>query len=88
MNEKIIYQFHKNKKEEVICTLKTWNNKTFFDIRVFYRNSNNELKPTSKGICLADDKLMYIQIIADELKRKVLKISQQQDGLFRNKQLF
>lgn len=57
MNEKIIYQFSKNKTEEVICTLKTWNDKTFFDIRVFYRNKNNELKPSSKGICLSNERL-------------------------------
>lgn len=57
MNEEIIYQFSKNKTEEVICTLKTWNDKTFFDIRVFYRNKNNELEPSSKGICLSIEKL-------------------------------
>lgn len=61
MNEKIIYQFRKNYTEEVICTLKTWNNKTFFDIRVFYRNRNNELKPTSKGICLPTEQLAEIK---------------------------
>lgn len=61
MNEQIIYQFRKNYTEEVICTLKIWNNKTFFDIRVFYRNANNELKPTSKGICLSTEQLAEIK---------------------------
>lgn len=57
MDEKIIHQFRKNRTEEVICTLKTWNGKTFFDIRVFYRNEQNELKPTAKGICLPIERL-------------------------------
>lgn len=72
MNEKIIYQFHKNKKEEVICTLKTWNNKTFFDIRVFYRNSKNELKPTTKGICLPANRLLAIKNAVDMLEQLII----------------
>lgn len=61
MNEKIIYQFRKNHTEEVICTLKTWNGKKFFDIRVFYRNGNNELRPSSKGICLSIEQIAEIK---------------------------
>lgn len=71
MNEKIIYQFHKNKKEEVICTLKTWNDKTFFDIRVFYRNEKNELKPTIKGICLVTDKILMLKQMITQLENFV-----------------
>lgn len=61
MDEKMIYQFRKNRTEEVICTLKTWNGKTFFDIRVFYRNAQNELKPTPKGICLPIERLTKLK---------------------------
>lgn len=68
MDEKIVYQFRKNHTEKVICTLKTWNSKAFFDIRVFYRNENNELKPTSKGICLAIEQIEEIKTITKQLE--------------------
>ncbi len=68
MDEKIIYQFRKNHTEEVICTLKTWNGKTFFDIRVFYRDESNELKPTPKGVCLPIEKVTEIKTITRQLE--------------------
>lgn len=75
MNEKIIYQFHKNKREEVLCTLKTWDNKTFFDIRVFYRNEQNELKPTAKGLCLATDKILMLRRMITHLENFFVNIT-------------
>ncbi len=69
MDEKIIHQFRKNRTEELICTLKTWNGKTFFDIRVFYRNEQNELKPTAKGICLPVDKIFIFKSMVTHLER-------------------
>lgn len=72
MNEKIIYPFRKNRTKKVICILKTWNNKSFFDIRVFYRNEQNELKPTAKGIYLPIERLVDIKTIVNSIEQRLI----------------
>jgi len=74
MNEEIIYQFPKNTKETVLCTLKTWNNKPYFDIRVYYTDDKQILKPTTKGLCLSLEHVTELERILDKLET-VLKSS-------------
>ena len=75
MNEEIIYQFSKNTKETVICTLKMWNDKPYFDIRVYYTDDKQTLKPTTKGLCLSANHITELKHILDKLEI-VLKSSE------------
>ena len=71
MNEQIIYQFPKNAKETVICTLKTWNERLYFDIRVYYTDNKRHLRPTTKGLCLSDKHIAELKDVLKKLESTI-----------------
>ena len=57
MSEKKIKEIQKNKTETIIISEKEFKGNTYIDIRVFYKDINEELKPTKKGVMLKKELL-------------------------------
>lgn len=77
----IIEKFQKNSFEEIQISFNQYNENYLIDIRVFYKDDNDEYKPTKKGISL-NVKLF------PELEKAVQKVKEflEEKGLFRNEE--
>lgn len=65
MENQILYQFARNQDETVYFSLREYKDRTYLDLRVFYRpKDTEEMRPTKKGITLSLD-------LFPELKRGV-----------------
>ena len=76
MSKLTIHSFPKGDNEEVRVSAGEYREKIYFDVRVFFKNEeNNEMFPTKKGITLALDLLPELKkglqkIEAENLKNK------------------
>lgn len=52
-----IAEFERNSKEVYKITLNEFNGKVLMDIRVWYRNAENQYAPGKKGVSLPADKV-------------------------------
>ena len=57
MADKIIKEIQKNKTETIVISEKEFRGNEYIDIRVFYRDDNEDLKPTKKGVMIKKDLL-------------------------------
>ena len=57
MADKIIKEIPKNKSEVILISEKEFRGNDYIDIRVFYRDDSEELKPTKKGVMVKKDLL-------------------------------
>ena len=58
MDDKIIGSIQKNALEKIVVANRTFKERNFTDIRIFYQNEIGEdYKPTKKGVTIAPDKL-------------------------------
>jgi hypothetical protein len=55
MADRIIKEIAKNKSETIVVSEKEFRGNSYIDIRVFYRDENEELKPTKKGVMIKKD---------------------------------
>ncbi len=61
MAEKIIKEIQKNKAETIVISEKEFKGNNYIDIRVFYRDINEELKPTKKGVMIKKELLAELR---------------------------
>lgn len=53
MEDQVLYKFARNQDETVYFSLREYKERTYIDLRVFYRpKDNDEMRPTKKGITL------------------------------------
>ena len=57
MADKTIREIQKNKTETIVISEKEFRGNNYIDIRVFYRDDSEELKPTKKGVMIKKDLL-------------------------------
>ena len=57
MADKILKEIPKNKSEVILISEKEFRGNDYIDIRVFYRDDSEELKPTKKGVMVKKDLL-------------------------------
>ena len=55
MADKTIKEIPKNKTETIVISEKEFRGNEYIDIRVFYKDDNEELKPTKKGVMIKKD---------------------------------
>ena len=55
MADKTIKEIPKNKTETIVISEKEFRGNQEIDIRVFYKDDNEELKPTKKGVMIKKD---------------------------------
>ena len=67
MADKIIKEIQKNKTETIVISEKEFRGNDYIDIRVFYRDDSEELKPTKKGV-------MINKNLLDDLKEAINSI--------------
>ncbi|MCK5708376.1 MAG: transcriptional coactivator p15/PC4 family protein [Candidatus Aureabacteria bacterium] len=61
MADKILKEIPKNKSETIVISEKEFRGNQYIDLRVFYKDDNEELKPTKKGIMIKKDLLPEIR---------------------------
>lgn len=73
MKDHIIYSFKKNNSEEVCASILNKDDKGKFDVnlRIYFKDDNNEFKPSQKGITLSSDLLFELETAIDKLKEKI-----------------
>ncbi len=72
MSEAIIDEFEKNSREKVIVLIKKFKNNYYLDIRVYFKGSDEEYKPSKKGIMISLEML-------DDLKEALEKVEKALD---------
>ena len=72
MNEIIIDEFEKNSREKVIVLIKKFRNNYYLDIRVYFKGSEDEYKPSKKGIMISLELL-------DDLREALTKVEKALD---------
>lgn len=66
--QRIVHSFRKNETEEVRVSLRSYKDRNYVDLRLFYE-AEGQLRPTRKGITLGSE---FLQ----ELKRGIEKTEQ------------
>ena len=67
----ILYSFPKNAMEEVRASLTEYKGKQYIDLRVFYKDDSNELKPSKKGLTLAPELIFELEKAVQKLEDAV-----------------
>jgi hypothetical protein len=57
MTDKIIKEIPKNKNETIVVSEKDFRGNTYIDIRVFYKDEDEKLNPTKKGVMIKKELL-------------------------------
>jgi len=74
-DRELVYSFDKSPTERVQVSLSTFKGKTYVDLRIYYKASDGEFKPTKKGITLSPDLLPELGEAIRKLMEKVEKAS-------------
>ena len=53
----LVYSFDKSPTEQVQVSLSTYKGKTYGDLRIYYKASDGEYRPTKKGITVSSAQL-------------------------------
>lgn len=62
MDKQVVYQFDRNQNEKVVVSIGAYKEKTYVDFRVFFEDpGSGELKPTKKGITIAENLLPHLK---------------------------
>jgi len=62
MEKQVVYQFDRNQNEKVVVSIGAYKDRTYVDFRVFFEDAGSgELKPTKKGITLAENLLPHLK---------------------------
>ena len=62
MDKQIMYQFERNQNEKVIVSMGNYKDRNYIDFRVFFEDaSSGEMKPTKKGITIAENLLPHMK---------------------------
>jgi len=72
MNEIIIDEFEKNSREKIMILIKKFKNNYYLDLRVYFKGSDDEYKPSKKGIMISLELL-------DDLKEALEKVEKALD---------
>ena len=68
MADKILGEFPKKNVEVIVAKKNTFKEKVYFDLRIWYGNSN--LKPTKKGLTILFENLPKFKKFINELEVK------------------
>ncbi len=69
MNEAIIEEFEKNSREKVMILIKKFKNNYYLDIRVYFKGSDDEYKPSKKGIMISLEMLDDLKDALDKVEK-------------------
>ncbi len=72
MNEIIIDEFEKNSREKIMVLIKKFRNNYYLDLRVYFKGTDDEYKPSKKGIMISLELL-------DDLKDALTKVEEALD---------
>lgn len=70
----LIQSFDRNENECVQLFLKKYNHKYYVDLRIWFKQSEGDLKPTKKGITFTGEQF-------DDLKKGMDEISRLREGM-------
>ena len=70
-DKELVHSFDKSSTEQVQVSLSTFKGKTYVDLRIYYKASDGEYRPTKKGVTLSPDLLPELGEAIRKLIEKV-----------------
>jgi hypothetical protein len=67
----LIHSFDRSATEQVQVSLSTYKGKTYVDLRIYYKDSDGEYRPTKKGITMSPTQLPELGEAIRKLIEKV-----------------
>ena len=71
MRDHIIYSFKKNNLEEVCASITEYKDKSDINLRIYYRDGNDEFRPSPRVITLSSDLLFELEMAIYKLKEQI-----------------
>jgi hypothetical protein len=69
--QEFIGSIGKNGKERVEVAFKEYKGREFLDIRIYYLDENDEMRPTGKGVTLKPDQISDLISLLSEAQAKI-----------------
>ena len=69
--KELVHSFDKSPTEQIQVRLSEYKGKTYVDLRIYYKASDGEYRPTKKGITLSPDLLPELGEAVRKLIEKV-----------------
>ena len=69
--KELVHSFDKSPTEQVQVSLSAFKSKTYVDLRIYYKASGGEYRPTKKGITFSPDLLPELEEAIRKLIEKV-----------------
>ena len=69
--KELVHSFDRSSTEQVQVSLSKYKGKTYVDLRIYYRASDGEYRPTKKGITMSPDLLPELGEAVRKLIEKV-----------------
>ena len=69
--KELVHSFDRSSTEQVHVSLSKYKGKTYADLRIYYKASDGEYRPTKKGITLSPDLLPELGEAVRKLIEKV-----------------
>jgi hypothetical protein len=70
-DRELVHSFDKSPTEQVQASLSTYKGKTYVDLRIFFKASDGEFRPTKKGITISPELLPELGEAIRKLIEKV-----------------
>ena len=70
-DKELVHSFDKSSTEQVQVSLSNYKGKTYVDLRIYYKASDGEYRPTKKGITMSPDVLPELGEAIRKLIEKV-----------------
>ena len=71
--KELVHSFDKSSTEQIQVSLSTFKGKTYVDLRIYYKASDGDYRPTKKGITFSPDLLPELGEAMRKLIEKVGK---------------
>lgn len=79
--DRVVYVFRKNAEEEIRLSLRTYRERLYFGIRLWFQPSNGgEYRPTRKGITLGLEHLSEFKKGLDRVQRLASELTLQESS--------
>lgn len=78
MDKQIVYQFKRNENEQVCVSISNYRDRNYVDFRVFFTDpASGELRPTKKGITLAESLLPHLKEAVEACEKLQVEAAKQ-----------
>ena len=71
--KELVHSFDKSSTEQIQVSLSTFKGKSYVDLRIYYKASDGDYRPTKKGITFSPDLLPELE---DSIRKLIEKVGE------------